>query len=288
MVERNAGVPEDRRIVFRIGIHVGDVVEESDGDLMRDGVNIAARLQGVAEPGAICLSEDAYRQVKSRLDLKVSDLGPTQLKNIAEPVHVYSPAVGQPAQAKPAPSATPADPARSPAPKPRFGLVPFAAAIAALLLLASAGGWTLLGWRGVKPAEAAHLSVVVLPFANLSGDPGQDYFADGVTEKLTTELSRIRSSFVIARNTAFRAVALDRHSLLAMTVPRRRAAEAEGGSVKECRLRPFQRRQTAPYCRRISIPARCSTLTSRLRKLAPMRFTSPASGARMSASTSFI
>ena len=84
LIERNAGVPEDRRIEFRVGIHVGDVVEESDGDLMGDGVNIAARLEGICEPGAICLSEDAYRQVKRRLDLKVSDLGPTQLKNIAE------------------------------------------------------------------------------------------------------------------------------------------------------------------------------------------------------------
>ena len=77
MVERNAGVPPERRIEFRIGIHLGDVVEESDGDLMGDGVNIAARLEGVAKPGAICLSEDAYRQVKVRLDLNVSDLGPT-------------------------------------------------------------------------------------------------------------------------------------------------------------------------------------------------------------------
>src|SRR5271154_5028577 len=90
MVERNAGVPEDRRIEFRMGVHLGDVVEEADGDLMGDGVNIAARLEGVAEPGAICLSEDAYRQVKGRLDLAVRDLGPTQLKNIAEPIRVYS------------------------------------------------------------------------------------------------------------------------------------------------------------------------------------------------------
>src|ERR1700757_3653443 len=86
MVERNAGVPVDRRIVFRMGIHIGDVVEESDGDLMGDGVNIAARLEGVAKPGAICLSEDAYRQVKSRLDLSVTDMGETRLKNIAEPI----------------------------------------------------------------------------------------------------------------------------------------------------------------------------------------------------------
>src|SRR5271170_5394680 len=92
--ERNAGVPEDQKIQFRMGIHLGDVVEESDGDLMGDGVNIAARLEGIAKAGAICLSEDAYRQVNQRLDLKVSDLGLTQLKNIAEPVHVYSLEIG--------------------------------------------------------------------------------------------------------------------------------------------------------------------------------------------------
>ena len=101
LIERNAGVPPERRIEFRIGIHLGDVVEESDGDLMGDGVNIAARLEGIAKPGAICLSEDAYRQVRARLDLAISDLGPTQLKNIAEPIRVYSLEVGKPAQAKP-------------------------------------------------------------------------------------------------------------------------------------------------------------------------------------------
>src|SRR5271154_1118858 len=90
MIERNAGVPPEKRIEFRLGVHLGDVVEESDGDLMGDGVNIAARLEGIAKPGAICLSEDAYRQVKGRLDLAVRDLGPTQLKNIAEPIRVYS------------------------------------------------------------------------------------------------------------------------------------------------------------------------------------------------------
>jgi TolB-like protein/class 3 adenylate cyclase len=162
MVERNAGLPAERRIEFRVGIHLGDVVEESDGDLMGDGVNIAARLEGIAKPGAICLSEDAYRQVKSRLDLAVSDLGPTELKNIAEPVRVYSLQVGRPAQAKPAAQAEP--PCTSTPPR---------------------------------------LSIVVLPFANLGGDPGQEYFVDGVTESLTTDLSRISGSFVIARNTAF-------------------------------------------------------------------------------------
>jgi adenylate cyclase len=100
MVERNAGLPPERRIEFRFGIHLGDVVEESDGDLMGDGVNIAARLEGIAQPNGICLSEDAYRQVRARLDLAVNDLGPTQLKNIAELVRVYSLEVGTPVQAK--------------------------------------------------------------------------------------------------------------------------------------------------------------------------------------------
>src|SRR5258708_9401869 len=100
MLERNGGVAAERRIELRIGIHLGDVVEESDGDLMGDGVNLASRLEGVAAPGASCLSEDAYRQVRARLDLSVSDLGNTQLKNIADPIRVYSLQVGKVAQAK--------------------------------------------------------------------------------------------------------------------------------------------------------------------------------------------
>jgi TolB-like protein/class 3 adenylate cyclase len=161
MIERNASVSADHRIVFRIGIHLGDVVEESDGDLMGDGVNIAARLEGIAKSGAICLSEQAYWQVKGRLDLKVSDLGPTQLKNIAEPIRVYSLEVSQPAFVK-------------------VALVP-----------------------PEEKSVAVRLSIVVLPFANIGGDPEQEYFVDGVTESLTTDLSRIRNAFVIARNTAF-------------------------------------------------------------------------------------
>jgi adenylate cyclase len=161
MIERNAGVPAERRIEFRVGIHLGDVVEEADGDLMGDGVNIAARLEGIAKPNAISLSEDAYRQVKGRLDLVVHDLGQTQLKNIAEPIRVYSLEVSTAAAAKP----TAAAPAEKSAP-PR-------------------------------------LSIVVLPFANLGGDPAHEHFVDGVTESLTTDLSRIRGSFVIGRNTAF-------------------------------------------------------------------------------------
>ncbi len=201
LIERNAGVQPERRIEFRIGVHLGDVVEEADGDLMGDGVNIAARLEGVAKPGAICLSEQAYWQVKGRLDLKVTDLGATQLKNIVEPIHVYSLEVGQAVLAKPAPSATPAD--QAVASRRPMGFAPLAAAIAVLLCLSAASGWYIFGGRTVKPTEAAHLSIVVLPFANLSGDPSQDYFADGLTENLTTDLSRLSGSFVIARNTAF-------------------------------------------------------------------------------------
>jgi adenylate cyclase len=196
MVERNAGVALEKRIEFRIGIHLGDVVEESDGDLMGDGVNIAARLEGVCKPGAVCLSEDAYRQVKGRLDLAVSDLGPTQLKNIAEPVRVYSLEVGVPAQAKPS--------------EPKRGLSPalIAIGIAALAVLAAASAWYFLDANrsasvaAKAPAEAARLSIVVLPFANLSGDPGQDYLVDALTDELTTSLARLRDTFVIARNTA--------------------------------------------------------------------------------------
>ena len=161
MVERNAGVAPDKRIEIRIGIHLGDVVEEADGDLMGDGVNIAARLEGIAKPGAICLSEQAYWQVKGRLVLAATDLGPTQLKNIAEPIRAYALDVGMPAMAKPAPA------------------------------------------EALEKSAPPRLSMVVLPLANIGGDPEQEHFVDGVTESLTTDLSRIRGAVVIARNTAF-------------------------------------------------------------------------------------
>jgi adenylate cyclase len=210
MIERNAGLPADRRIVFRVGIHLGDVVEERDGDLMGDGVNIAARLEGIAKPGGICLSEDAYRQVRSRLDLEVSDLGPTELKNIAEPVRVYSLDVGGAATSKLARAVEPGPAAPAAAP-PRSRRWRLALAAAVLLALVATGAFYLFVSRPSTPAvasrtppvAAAHLSIVVLPFTNISNDPAQDYFADGITENLTTDLSRIRNSFVIARNTAF-------------------------------------------------------------------------------------
>ena len=210
LVERNAGLPPERRIEFRVGIHLGDVVEEADGDLMGDGVNIAARLESIAKPGTICLSEQAYWQVKSRLDLKVSDLGPTQLKNIAEPVHVYSLEAGVLAQSNSAPQS---QPPTAPLEKSHsFALrwPTLAAALAVMLLAAVAYAWhsgftpRLLGAStgDDKLANAPRLSIVVLPFEHLGGDSEQEYFADGITDDLTTDLSHLEGSFVISRATA--------------------------------------------------------------------------------------
>ena len=160
LIERNAGLPPERRIVFRIGVHLGDVVEEADGDLMGDGVNIAARLESISEPGAICLSEDAYRQVRERLKLEFVDLGEKALKNIAKPVRVYA-------------------------------------------LKSEAEGPPPIPVASVPNRQGPpHFSIVVLPFVNMTGDPEQEYFVDGVTESLTTDLSRTGSP-VIGRNTAF-------------------------------------------------------------------------------------
>ena len=160
-VERNAGVAFDKRIEFRIGIHLGDVVEESDGDLMGDGVNIAARLERIAAPGSICLSEDAYRQVRDKLREEFVDLGDHSLKNIARPVRVHAIKAGALGSTLPAHSSTPESP---------------------------------------RPPR---LSIVVLPFANIGGNVDQEYFVDGVTESLTTDLSRMPGMIVIGRNTAF-------------------------------------------------------------------------------------
>jgi adenylate cyclase len=154
LIERNAGLPPERRIEFRVGVHVGDVVEESDGDLMGDGVNIAARLEGVCEPGAICLSEQAYWQVKGRLDLKVTDLGAMQLKNIAGSVRVYSVEVGVPAQPKPVSQSRPAAPAEKPrALRHRWPAI--ATALAVIVLAAGAyavhAGFASRIWVGPSP-----------------------------------------------------------------------------------------------------------------------------------------
>jgi TolB-like protein/class 3 adenylate cyclase len=169
MVKRNTGLPSESRIEFRIGIHLGDIVEESDGDLMGNGVNIAARLEGIAEPGGICLSEDAYRQVRSHLNLAVSDLGEIVLKNITEAIHIYSLGIDPNSQAG---EETLAAATRAPTSPIALSLPD-------------------------KP------SIAVLPFQNMSGDIEQEYFADGIVEEIITALSRFGALFVIARNSTF-------------------------------------------------------------------------------------
>lgn len=159
MVQRNAGVPGDRRIEFRIAVHLGDVVEESDGDLMGDGVNIAARLEALAPTGGICLSEDAYRQVRGRLDLDVVDRGETHLKNIADPIRIYT--------------------------------------------IGGAAHGIAETWAPSTQIAAEKPSIAVLPFSNMSGDPEQEYFVDGMVEDIITALSRFDELAVIARNSTF-------------------------------------------------------------------------------------
>jgi len=167
---------------------------------MGDGVNIAVRLESIAKPGSIHLSDDAYRQVRTRLEYAVTDLGEVRLKNIALPMRVYALDVTKPVQPKPAPRA-PSKPSRQ-----RPPILSIATSTAALAAILAAGTWYyIMGPRRAPIAPApAQLSIVVLPLTNLSGEPGQDDFADGITENLTTDLSRsIRGAFVIARDTAF-------------------------------------------------------------------------------------
>jgi len=164
MADRNVDIPEDKRIAFRIGINLGDVIADND-DIFGDGVNVAARLEALAEPGGICISRMVRDQIRDKLPYPFEDLGEQSVKNIARPVRVYA---WNPEAVADLPPAT----------------VRHAASIS-------------------HPAVAPRLSIVVLPFTNLSNDPEQQYFADGITEDLVSDLSRIAHSFVISRNTAF-------------------------------------------------------------------------------------
>jgi adenylate cyclase len=201
MIDRNADFPEDRRIVFRFGINLGDVIVEPD-DIHGDGVNIAARLEGLAEPGGVCISGTAHDQVRDRVPYVFTEKGEQTVKNIARPVRVYS--LGANAIAALPASPPSVDNQRSPGRHWNRGWLAAAAGMAAVLVVAAGL------WLGIKPAKETSLagsvtplSIVVLPFANLSGDPAQDYLADVITEELTTGLSRIKNTFVIARSTAF-------------------------------------------------------------------------------------
>src|ERR1700751_2294448 len=163
MADRNAEIPEDKRITFRVGINLGDVIAEPD-DIYGDGVNVAVRLEALAEPGGICISRVVRDQIRDKLPYAFEDMGEQSVKNIVRAVRVYALSAGGVASLPP--------------------------------VVATAG-------KPVAASTAPRLSIVVLPFANLSNDPDQEYFADGITEDLTTDIARIPSSMVIARNTAF-------------------------------------------------------------------------------------
>src|SRR5258706_6637689 len=165
MDQRNEGVPVDRRMLFRIGINLGDILIEGD-DILGDGVNVAARLEGIAQPGGICVSASAYDQVRGKVEVEFADLGEQRLKNIDRPVRVYT-AKSRGHVGMVGPDASSHHDVHEPLPLPD------------------------------KP------SIAVLPFQNMSGDPEQEYFADGMVEDIITGLSRSRSLFVIARNSTF-------------------------------------------------------------------------------------
>jgi adenylate cyclase len=211
MLDRELELPDEQRIKLRIGINLGDVIAEG-GDIFGDGVNVAARLEALAEPGGICVSRTVRDQIRDKLPYPFEDLGDQSVKNIARPVRVY--ALRPEAVADLSAAVVPPEAPH----RRRIRLAGMAAAAAAAIVLALAA-WSL--WPATRPTPtppaavaaaatsisqplvAPRLSIVVLPFANLSNDPDQQYFADGITEDLTTDLSRISNSFVISRNTAF-------------------------------------------------------------------------------------
>ncbi len=217
MVDRNAGIAEDQRITLRIGVNLGDVIIDGE-DIYGDGVNIAARLEALAEPGGICISRTVRDHIGDRLPYTFDDMGEQSVKNIAQPVHAF--AMSAAAVASLPEVTTPAQPC-VPRRRSTPGLAIVAASLVVVIGIGSAVWWA---WPKGNPSAvpvqapaaasaqrppvpvaepAPRLSMVVLPFANLSNDLEQEYFADGITDDLTTDLSRIGGSLVIARNTAF-------------------------------------------------------------------------------------
>jgi class 3 adenylate cyclase len=164
MTEQNVSVPQDQKIEFRIGIHVGDIIID-DNDIFGDGVNVAARLEGIAEPGGVCMSNDAYRQVRGKVEIDCDDMGPQHLKNIAEPMQAWRVRPTRQIPSALQSGSTASEPQPLPLPD--------------------------------KP------SIAVLAFQNMSGHPEQEYFADGMVEDIITTLSRFKSLFVVARNSSF-------------------------------------------------------------------------------------
>ncbi len=206
MKKRNADVPEDKKMQFRIGVTMGDVIQNG-GTIHGDGVNIAARLEGLADPGGICISGAAYEQVKKRLDVGFEYVGDKSVKNIAEPVPTYKVLIesGKPADLK--------EKSQKPEPKAWWNSYLMAAVIV-VVLVASGSIWYFHFYAVPSPdkgslAEAPALklpdkpSIAVLAFDNMSGDPKQEYFSDGMTEEIITGLSKMPHLFVIARNSSF-------------------------------------------------------------------------------------
>ncbi len=199
----NADEPEDRRMRFRIGVNLGDIVEKDDGTVYGDGVNVAARLEALAEPGGICLSGSAHEQVRDKTDFTFHDIGEHDVKNIARPVRAYR------VLADGAPQAAPR------APQSRRTAVIVAAAVV-VLAVAGVAVWQATKPTPTPPTEAvakpvdpilalpARPVIAVLPFTNMSGDPEQEYFSDGITEDIITELSRFPDLAVIARHSTFK------------------------------------------------------------------------------------
>jgi adenylate cyclase len=207
MLDREPDLPDERRIRWRIGVNLGDVIAEGD-DIFGDGVNVAARLEALAEPGGICLSGTVHHHIRDKLPYPVEDQGQQNVKNIARPIRAY-------ALRPEAIAELPLTGMRVAVRRRRIAPAAAAAAVAGVLVAAAAGWWF---WPTTKPVStpavaaatsvaqplvAPRLSIVVLPFANLSSDPEQQYFADGMTDDLTTDLSRLSDAFVISRNTAF-------------------------------------------------------------------------------------
>jgi TolB-like protein/class 3 adenylate cyclase/Flp pilus assembly protein TadD len=216
MVDRNVETPEDKRITFRIGVNLGDVIAAGD-DIYGDGVNIAARLEALAEPGGVCISRTVRDHIGDRLPYPFDDIGEQSVKNIAQPVHAFT--ISAATVASLPEVATPAQPDVLRRHTPPLTVV--AASLVGVVGIGAAVWWTwpnanspavLAQAPAVTSAQnspaseakaAPRLSIVVLPFGNLSNDPEQQYFADGITENLTTDLSRISNMLVISRNTAF-------------------------------------------------------------------------------------